>query len=62
MGEIILMCVKEYPEHLLVQSSISKSNDNDKYVDCFINIYAHTDLVDWLYRANFATVCKCMAM
>ena len=61
MREIVLSCVKEHPEHCLVQRSVSKSNGKDM-LDSFINIYVHTELVDWLYRGNFATVCKCMAV
>ena len=61
MREIVLSHVKEHPEHFLVQSSISKSNGK-VMLDYFINIYVHTDTVDWLYHMNSATVCKCMAM
>ena len=61
MREIVLSCIKEHPEHFLAQSSISNSNSKDM-LDCFINIYVHTELVDWLYHVNSATVCKCMAM
>ena len=40
-----------------MQSSLSKSNGKD-ILDSFINIYVHTELVDWLYHVNSATVCK----
>ena len=40
-----------------MQSSVSKSNGKDM-LDSFINIYVHTELVDWLYRMNSATVCN----
>ena len=59
MGE--LSCVKEHPEHFLMLTRVSKSNGKD-ILDCFINTYVHTELVDWVYRVNSVTVCKCMAM
>ena len=31
-------------------------------LDWFINIYVHTELVDWPHRVNSTTVCKCMAI
>ena len=40
-----------------MQSSVSKSNGKDM-LDCFINIYVHSELTDWLYRLNSTTVCK----
>ena len=39
-----------------MQSCMSKSNNKDM-LDSFINIYVHTELADWLYRVNSATVC-----
>ena len=46
--------VKEHLEYFLVQSSLSRSNGQD----ILDNIYVHTELVDWLYHVNSATVCK----
>ena len=43
-----------------MQTSISKSNGEDT-LDCFINIYVYAKLVEWLYRVNSVTACKCMA-
>ena len=60
MREIILSHVKGHPEHFLMQTTVNKSNSKDM-LDCFINIYVHTELVDWPHRMNSATVCKCMA-
>ena len=53
--EIVLLHVKEHPEHLLMQTSVNKSNGKDM-LDCFINICVHTELVDWPYRVNSTTV------
>ena len=39
-----------------MQSCMSKSNGKDM-LDSFINIHVHTELVDWLYCVNSATVC-----
>ena len=60
MREIILSRFKEHPGDFLMQISISKSNGKDM-LDFFINIYVHIELVEWLYRVNSATACKCMA-
>ena len=45
-----------------MQNSVSKSNGKEM-LDCFSNIYVHTELamVDWLYHVNSATACKYMA-
>ena len=60
MREVVLPCFKEHPGHFLMQISVSKSNVRDM-LDCFINIYVYTKLVEWLYRVNSAMACKCMA-
>jgi len=43
-----------------MQTSVNKSNGKDM-LGCFINIYMHTELVEWLCCVNSATACKCMA-
>ena len=48
MTAIVLLLTKEDPEHFLMLTCISKSNGKDM-LNCFINIYVHTELVDWLY-------------
>ena len=48
------------PRALLNTCRVSKSNGKD-ILDYFINIYVHTELVEWLYRVNSTTACKCMA-
>ena len=58
--ETVLSCFKEHPGHFLMQTTISKSNGKDM-LDCFINIYVHTELVEWLYHVNSGTACKCIA-
>jgi len=61
--EIVLSHIKEHPEHFLMQTSINKSNTCSKdMLDCFINIYVHTELGEWPYLVNSATVCKCMVV
>ena len=60
MREIVLLHFKEHPGHFLKQTSVSKSNGKD-ILYCFINIYVHTQLVEWLCCANSATACKYMA-
>ena len=59
MREIILSHFKEHPG-FLTQTTVSKSYGKDM-LGCFINIYVHTELVEWLYRVNSATACQCMA-
>ena len=59
----MLSRAKEHLKHFLMLTRVSKSKGLGKdMLDCFINIYEHTELVDWLYRVNFAAVCKCIAM
>ena len=61
MRAIVLSLTKEDPEHFLMLTCISKSNGKDM-LNCFINIYVRTELVDWLYCVNSTTLRKCMAM
>ena len=57
---MVLSRFKEHPGHFLMQTSVSKSNGKD-ILDCFINTYVHTKLVEWPCRMNSTTACKCMA-
>ena len=57
---MVLSRFKEHPGHFLMQTSISKSNGKD-ILDCFINAYVHTELVEWPCCMNSTTACKCMA-
>ena len=44
--EIVLLSTKECLDHYLILTSVNKTNCKD-ILDCFINIYADTELADW---------------